>query len=122
MSFDYKQHQNSDIQFYSRPALGYQAIIFAREGNYLGIHPTLYTVIEYQYGSTYSYPARDEADAREQAVSYCIAAITNHYSRLGTWAEARTYPFSGDMRLVHGSGEGCITGTERKPEKFGKIM
>ena len=94
---------NSDIQWYQRPALGYQAIIFAREGNYLGIHPTLYTIIEYQYDSPYSYPARDEAAAREQAVSYCIAAIANHYSRLGKWAEARIYAFGGfigAMRLV----------------------
>jgi hypothetical protein len=91
------------IQYYKRPALGYQVILFARGSNYLGIHPTLQTVIEYQYGSRYSYPACDEADAREQAVSYGISAITDHYSRLGTWAEARIYPFGGlirDMRLV----------------------
>ncbi|MDK2743485.1 MAG: hypothetical protein NDI90_11265 [Nitrospira sp. BO4] len=92
-----------DIQFYVRPAIGYQVILFARDSNYLGIHPTLHTVIEYQYGSRYSYPARDEADAREQAVSYAISAIRDHYARLGTWAEARIYPFGGlirDMRLI----------------------
>ncbi|MDK2741310.1 MAG: DUF72 domain-containing protein [Nitrospira sp. BO4] len=91
------------IQYYKRPALGYQVILFARGSNYLGIHPTLHTVIEYQYGSRYSYPARDEADAREQAVSYAISAITNHYARLGTWTEARIYPFGGligDMRVI----------------------
>ncbi|MDK2744254.1 MAG: hypothetical protein NDI90_15210 [Nitrospira sp. BO4] len=92
-----------DIQFYVRPALGYQVILFARGSNYLGIHPTLHTVIEYQYGSRCSYPAHDEAEARGQAVFYGIRAITDHYSRLGTWAEARIYPFGGligDMRLV----------------------
>lgn len=91
------------IQYYRRPALGYQVILFARDSNYLGIHPTLHTVIEYQYGSPYSCPAPDEANAREQAASYSITAITNHYSRLGTWAEARIYPFGGlirDMRLI----------------------
>jgi hypothetical protein len=97
-SWEYK-----DIQFYLRPALGYQVILFARGSNYLGIHPTLHTVIEYRYGSRYSYPARDDAEAREQAVLYGMSAITDHYARLGTWAEARIYPFGGligDMRLV----------------------
>jgi hypothetical protein len=78
-------------------------ILFARGSNYLGIHPTLHTVIEYQYGSRYSYPAPSEALTREQAISYGINAITDHYSRLGTWAEARIYPFGGligDMRVI----------------------
>lgn len=99
-----------DIQFYERPAFGYQVILFVqqgvsrgpREGKYLGIHPSLSTVIEYQYGSRYSYPAATEAEARFQAVAYCMTAAAEHWSRTGTRLDARIYPFGGvirDMRL-----------------------
>lgn len=102
---------NSDIQFYDRPASGYQVILFVQqginrslqEGKYLGIHPTLSSVIEYRYGSPYSYPARDEAEARKLAMEYAMHAITEHWDRLKTRMEARIYPFGGlirDMRLV----------------------
>ena len=84
--------EDKDIQFYNRPALGYQVIVFVqqgvsrslREGKYLGIHPTLSSVIEYQYGSRYSYPAQDEAAARFQAVTYCMTAAVDHCSRTKT--------------------------------------
>jgi hypothetical protein len=82
------EHEPKDIQFYDRPAFGYQVILFVQqgisrsleEGKYLGIHPTLYTVLEYQYGSPYSYPARDEAQARQMAVTYCMTAAADHWS------------------------------------------
>lgn len=62
------------MEFYERPAFGYQAILFVqqgvsrriREGKYLGIHPTLSSIVEYRYGSRYSYPAATEAKARFQ--------------------------------------------------------
>jgi len=103
--------EDKDIQFYDRPALGYQVILFVqpgisrccREGRYLAIHPTLSTVIEYRYGSRYSYLPATEAEARRQAIMYCMTAAENHWSRTQTRLDARIYPFGGlirDMRLV----------------------
>jgi len=103
--------EHSDIQWYTRPAFGYQVIVFVQqgisrcrqEGKYLGIHPTLSSVFEYQYGSRYSYPARDEAEARQMAMMYCMTAAADHWSRMGTRLDARIYPFAGligAMRLV----------------------
>jgi hypothetical protein len=97
------QWEDKDIQFYNRPALGYQVVIFARGSKLLDIHLNLHMVIEYQYGSRYSYPAPNEAGARRLAVSQCVTTITNHWNRMKTRAEARIYPFGGlirDMRLV----------------------
>jgi hypothetical protein len=92
--------EDKDIQYYNRPAMGYQVIILApRDGHY----STLHTVIEYRYGSRYSYPARDEAEARKLAVQYAMRAITEHWDRMKTRMEARIYPFGGiirDMRLI----------------------
>lgn len=106
--------QVQDIQWYQRPAFGYEVIVFVQpgisrwlpEGKYLGIHPTLSSVIEYWYrpdGARYSYPARDEAEARRHAVMYCLTAAAEHWSRYQTRLDARIYPFGGmirDMRLV----------------------
>ena len=103
--------EDKDIEFYERPAFGYQVILFVQsvidrrlhEGKYLGIHPTLSLIFEYQYGSRYSYPAATEAEARFQAVAYCMTAAAEHWSRTETRLDARIYPFGGvirDMRLV----------------------
>jgi len=111
MPYDAYQIENSGMQFYERPALGYEVILFVqpgisrsvREGRYLGIHPTLSTVIEYRYGSRYSYPPATEAEARQQAIMYCMTAAENHWSRTETRLDARIYPFGGmirDMRLI----------------------
>ena len=103
MPFDYEQYQieNSDIQVYDRPAFGYQVITLnpTRPGRFF----TLYTVIEYQYGSTYSYPARNEAEARKHADRCAMSVIYNHWQVHATRMEVRIYPFGGlirDMRLV----------------------
>lgn len=103
--------EDKELQFYDRPALGYQVILFVqhgisrncREGRYLGIHPMLSLIIEYRYGSRYSYPSATEAEARQQAIMYCVTAAENHWSRTGTRLDARIYPYGGlirDMRLV----------------------
>lgn len=105
------RREDKGIHFYERPALGYEVIVFvqrgisrrSREGRYLGIHPTLSLIIEYRYGSRYSYPPATEAEARRQAVLYCMTAAENHWSRTKTRLDARIYPFGGmirDMRLM----------------------
>lgn len=102
---------NSDIQFYDRPSLGYQVILFVQrginrslqEGKYLGIHSTFFTVIEYRYESPNSYPAATEGGARLQAVTYCMKAAASHWSRMETRLDARIYPSGGmirEMRVV----------------------
>lgn len=111
MDSDAYRIAHSDIQFYERPTLGYQVILFAQrginrslqEGKHLGIHPTFFTVIEYHYESPDSYPATTEDGARLQAVTYCMKAAASHWSRMETRLDARIYPFGGmmrDMRLV----------------------
>jgi hypothetical protein len=64
---------------------------------------TLYSIVEYWYGSQYSYPACDEAEARKLAVEYEMDATIGHWRWAKTRMEARVYPFGGlirDMRLV----------------------
>ncbi len=93
---------NSDIQHYNRPAFGYQVILLTPVSQ-SKIYWTLYTIVEYGYGSPYSYPARNEAEARKLAVQYALQAITEHWDRRKTRMEALIYPFGGllrDMRLV----------------------
>ena len=92
--------EQKDIQFYTRPAFGYQIILLTPRSSH---YWTLYTVIEYRYGSPYSYPTRDEAEARKLAMEYAMHAITEHWDRLKTRMEAHIYPFGGlirDMRLI----------------------
>lgn len=101
MLYDAYQIENSALQFYERPATGYQVILLrpARDGRYW----TLYSIVEYRYGSRYSYPARDEAEARKLAVEYAMHAVTEHWYRMKTRMEAHIYPFGGlirDIRLM----------------------
>ena len=55
-------------------------------------------IIEYRYGSRYSYPPATEAEARQQAVLYCMTAAEDHWSRTQTRLGARIYPFGGMIR------------------------
>lgn len=92
---------NSDIQFYERPATGYQVILLTP--THSKIYRARSKVYEYRYGSRYSYPAASEAVARTMAVEASIQAITEHWNRMATRMVAHIYPFGGlirDMRLV----------------------
>lgn len=67
------------------------------------IYNTLHAVFEYRYGSQYSYPAPNEAEARELAAEWAMAAINTHWYRYQARMDAHIYPFGGiiqDMRLV----------------------
>ena len=93
---------SSKMQYEDRPAFGYQVILLTPVSQ-SKIYWTLYTIVEYEYGSLYSYLARDEAEARKLAVQYALQAITEHWDRRRTRMEALIYPFGGllrDMRLV----------------------
>lgn len=98
--------ENKDIQFYRRSATGYQVILLSsprlaesllrcseaspkrllkpvRERT---IYRALHTVLEYRYGSPYSYPAANEAEARNQAVqweSIPVRAYGQTYQAIG---------------------------------------
>jgi len=101
MPCDAHQIENSDIQFYDRPATGYQVILLTPHER--KFYTTLYTIIEYRYGCPYSYPAANETEARTMAVEYALYAITEHWDRMKTRMEACIYPFGGlirDMRVV----------------------
>jgi len=91
---------DKDIEFYDRLTLGYQIIFLVpRRGDYW----TLCAIIEYRYGSRHSYLARDEAEAGEKVLMYCMTAADDHWSRVQTRPDTRIYS-SGrmirDTRLV----------------------
>lgn len=69
---------NSDIQFYDRPATGYQVILLPPLNDR---YWTLSKIYEYEDGSPYPYPPPNEARARQMAVDYAITAITDHWDR-----------------------------------------
>ena len=123
MAYDTYSVERSDIKFYNRPATGYQVILLSSPRMYESllrrseasprrllkpvrertIYRALHCVYEYRYGSPYSYPASNEAEARKQADRYAMICIANHWYSHATRMEARIYPFGGlirDMRLV----------------------
>lgn len=105
MSYDAYRIENSDIRFYRRPAIGYQVILMARTEALPPSRRGLYRqiIVEYRYGSSYSYPAPDEATSREHTVSWAIGAIADYWRLKQQRIDARIYPFGGlvrDMRLV----------------------
>lgn len=105
MTYDAYRIENSDIQFYRRPATGYQVILMARTETLPPSRRGLYrqAIFEYRYGSPYTTPAPDEAMSREHAVSWAIGAIADYWRLKEQWIDARIYPFGGlisDMRLV----------------------
>ena len=94
--------EHKDIQFYQRPAVGYQMFLL-RPVQGCKLYDTLHTVIECRYGSPYSTPAPNEAEARKQADQYAMVAIATRWYREGTRTDVHIYPFGGligDMRLV----------------------
>lgn len=116
-------YEPKDIQFYSRPATGYQVILLSSPRLYESllrrsessprrllkpvrertIYRALHCVIEYRYGSPDSYPAPNEAEARKHADDYAMISICNHWYSHATRMDVRIYPFGGlisDMRLV----------------------
>ena len=123
MNYDAYRIENSDIQFYERPATGYQVILLSsprlaesllrrseasprrllKPLRQRTIYRALHCVWEYQYGSIYSYPFPNEAAARKHADDYAMISIGEHWYRHGTRMDVRIYPFGGmigDMRLV----------------------
>ena len=123
MSYDAYRVANSDIQFYKRPATGYQVILLSSPRLYESqlrrseasprrllkplrertIYRAFNCVIEYQYGSIYGYPFPTEAETRKHADDYAMISIGEHWYRNGTRMDVRIYPFGGlirDMRLV----------------------
>ena len=100
--YDAYRIETSGIEFYERPATDYQVILLTPV-SHSEVYRTLYMIVEYEYGSPYRYPARDEAETRKPAVQYAPHAITEHWYRMKTRMEGRIYPFGGlirDMRLV----------------------
>ena len=111
--------ENSDIQFYNRAAFVYQVILLSsprlyesllhcsessprrllKPARYRMIYRALHTVLEYQYGCQYSYPASNEAEARMMADEYAMISICNHWYNkngcqdLSVWRSHSGYAF-----------------------------
>ena len=76
------------IAWVKKPMVGYQVIMYARQGLVYGIrNPNISPVF----------------DTKDNALEYCLEVIANHWSRMQTMIDARIYAFGGlvsDMKVI----------------------